>query len=365
MVLVPVHPDEQKFVDTALELVKSAGRLVRDAFDQPVCIVKTKASATDLVTETDQAVEKLLIDGLSSAFPHHKFIGEESTANGATIEWTDAPTWIIDPIDGTTNFVHRIPLVAICVGLAINKQLRAGIVYNPVTRELYLAQVGCGAFKNGFPIHVSTTTELNRSLITASMGIHNLPLFGESWLDIAQSNMRRQVQAGVRGIIPLLLDPSARLTDLDTTLEIDVLRGQVILLDSASPHFRLCSTVSDSVVITQLGSHRHPEMLHSFTTSYRTLMVDQNCHGHRAFGSAALNMMMVAQGACDAMVEYGIHAWDVAAAAVIVSEAGGCIIDPTGKPFNVMARKVLCAGTEELAMSLSRIMTHADFEPEG
>ncbi|ETN77750.1 inositol monophosphatase family protein, partial [Necator americanus] len=224
----------------------------------------------------------------------------------------------------------RIPLVAICVGLAINKQLRAGIVYNPVTRELYLAQVGCGAFKNGFPIHVSTTTELNRSLITASMGIHNLPLFGESWLDIAQSNMRRQVQAGVRGIIPLLLDPSARLTDLDTTLEIDVLRGQVILLDSASPHFRLCSTVSDSVVITQLGSHRHPEMLHSFTTSYRTLMVDQNCHGHRAFGSAALNMMMVAQGACDAMVEYGIHAWDVAAAAVIVSEAGGCIIDPTG-----------------------------------
>ncbi|VDM84258.1 unnamed protein product [Strongylus vulgaris] len=52
----------------------------------------------------------------------------------------------------------RIPLVAICVGLAINKELRAGIVYNPVTRELYTAQVGCGAFRNGFPIHVSSTT---------------------------------------------------------------------------------------------------------------------------------------------------------------------------------------------------------------
>ncbi|KHJ98749.1 inositol monophosphatase family protein [Oesophagostomum dentatum] len=204
MVLVPVHPDEQKFVDTALELVKSAGRLVRDAFDQPVCVVKTKATATDLVTETDQAVEKMLIEGLKHAFPDHKFIGEESTAGGAKIEWTNAPTWIIDPIDGTTNFVHRIPLVAICVGLAINKELRAGIVYNPVTRELYTAQVGCGAFKNGFPIHVSNTTELNRSLITASMGIHNLANFGESWLDIAQSNMRREVQAGIRGWVTFL-----------------------------------------------------------------------------------------------------------------------------------------------------------------
>ncbi|EPB70443.1 inositol monophosphatase family protein, partial [Ancylostoma ceylanicum] len=186
-----------------------AFQLVRDAFDQPVCVVKTKASDTDLVTETDQAVEKLLIEGLSAAFPDHKFIGEESTASGASIEWTDAPTWIIDPIDGTTNFVHsssphnidfsRIPLVAICVGLAINKELRAGIVYNPITRELYLAQVGCGAFKNGFPIHVSSTTELNRSLITASLAIHNYAKFGESWLDIAQSNMRRQVLAGIRG----------------------------------------------------------------------------------------------------------------------------------------------------------------------
>ncbi|VDL67018.1 unnamed protein product, partial [Nippostrongylus brasiliensis] len=90
MVFVPVHPDEQQFVDTALELVMEAGRLVRDAFDQPVCVVKTKESATDLVTETDQAVEKLLIKGLSEAFPDHKFIGEESTAGGASYRYTDA-----------------------------------------------------------------------------------------------------------------------------------------------------------------------------------------------------------------------------------------------------------------------------------
>ncbi|KAJ1357899.1 Inositol monophosphatase ttx-7 [Parelaphostrongylus tenuis] len=69
MVFVPVHPDEQEFVNTALRLVKEAGRIVRNAFEQPLCVVKTKESATDLVTETDQAVEKLLINGLSEGIP--------------------------------------------------------------------------------------------------------------------------------------------------------------------------------------------------------------------------------------------------------------------------------------------------------
>lgn len=75
-------------------------------------------------------------------------------------------------------------------------------------------------------------------------------------------------------------------------------------------------------------------------------------------------MVMVAQGSCDGYVEYGIHAWDVAAPAVIVREAGGVVTDPTGAPFDVMSRKVLCAGTVELGRDLSACLTHVDFEPE-
>ncbi|VDN49386.1 unnamed protein product, partial [Gongylonema pulchrum] len=78
-------------------------QLVRAAFEQPCAEVHTKLSNTDLVTETDQAVEKLLIENISKKFPDHKFIGEESVAGGQKIDYTDAPTWIIDPIDGTTN----------------------------------------------------------------------------------------------------------------------------------------------------------------------------------------------------------------------------------------------------------------------
>ncbi|KAJ8303054.1 hypothetical protein KUTeg_019450 [Tegillarca granosa] len=70
--------------------------------------VELKGSFADLVTETDQRVEKLIIDSFKEKYPTHKFIGEESVADGHKCEWTDDPTWIIDPIDGTSNFVHSV-----------------------------------------------------------------------------------------------------------------------------------------------------------------------------------------------------------------------------------------------------------------
>ena len=277
--------EEDKYFNFALQVVQKAGLLVKDAFAQPVsATIETKSSPTDLVTETDKGVEELLIKTLSAEFPTHQFIGEESAAAGKKYSLTDAPTWIIDPIDGTTNFVHRIPMIAICVGLAINKELRAGIVYNPITNELFAAQAGKGATKNGFPIHVSKTEALNRAVICCSLGIHNIVDKGQGWLETALGNHKKTVLAGVRG--------------------------------------------------------------------------------HRAFGSAAINMVYVAQGSVDAYVEYGIHSWDIAAAAVILREAGGFLIDPTGTEFNIMNRKVLCAGTEKLAREISGLLTHVDFDPE-
>uniref|UniRef100_A0A1I7S1E2 Inositol-1-monophosphatase n=1 Tax=Bursaphelenchus xylophilus TaxID=6326 RepID=A0A1I7S1E2_BURXY len=272
---------EEEYLQFALEVVKQAGHLVKTAFSTPESNVETKASATDLVTETDKAVEELLIKSISEKYPDHQFIGEESVAAGKRSPWTDAPTWIIDPIDGTTNFVHRIPFIAICVGLTINKEIRGGIVYNPITDELFTALKGRGALKNGFPIHVSKTTALTKA-----------------------------------------------------------------------------------VVLAQLGADRSPAQMRSFINNFTALMVDKNMHGHRAFGSAAINMVYVAQGSVDAYVEYGIHSWDIAAAAIIVSEAGGVLIDPTGTSFNLMSRKVLCGASEPLVQEISKILTHVEFEPE-
>lgn len=117
-----------------------------------------KSSEIDLVTETDQEVEKFLISNLKENFPEHLFIGEESVSNGAKCELTDAPTWIIDPVDGTMNFVHGYPNVCVSIALLVNKIPEIGIIYNPVIDYLFEARRGLGAKLNGKVIHVSKET---------------------------------------------------------------------------------------------------------------------------------------------------------------------------------------------------------------
>lgn len=104
------------------------------------------------MTETDQAVEKMVSTALLSAYPAFSFIGEETYKPGATT-LTDAPTFIVDPIDGTTNFVHNFPAYCISLGFVVNKTPTVGVIYNPYLDELYTAIKGQGAFlsRNGGP----------------------------------------------------------------------------------------------------------------------------------------------------------------------------------------------------------------------
>lgn len=112
----------------------------------------------------------MLIAGLSKHFPDHKFIGEESVSAGVQCDLTDAPTWIIDPIDGTMNFVHSFPHSCISIALFINKLPEIGIIYNPVLDQLFTAKKGQGAFLNGERIHVSGKTALSDALIMLEFG---------------------------------------------------------------------------------------------------------------------------------------------------------------------------------------------------
>jgi fructose-1,6-bisphosphatase/inositol monophosphatase family enzyme len=97
------------------------------------------------VTETDKECESTIIDAIKEKFPDHLFIGEEGSAEGGSIaSLTDKPTWIIDPLDGTTNFVHKFPFVCVCIGLAMNKQVLflGGFRFLPNLRRM-LCQKGC------------------------------------------------------------------------------------------------------------------------------------------------------------------------------------------------------------------------------
>lgn len=119
----------------------------------------------------------------------YSFIGEESTSEGAKCELTDSPTWIIDPVDGTLNFVHSFPHSCISIALLVNKQAEIAIIFNPVLKQLFTARRGQGAFYNSDKIRVSGQKELNQALVAVEFGTSR----DAKKLDIMIDNFRKIV----------------------------------------------------------------------------------------------------------------------------------------------------------------------------
>ncbi|GAB4826493.1 Mitochondrial inner membrane peptidase complex subunit [Ancistrocladus abbreviatus] len=158
-----------EFLGTAIDAAKEAGEIIRKGFYETKNV--EHKGQVDLVTETDKACEDLVFNHLKEHYPSHKFIGEETTAAHGETELTDEPTWIVDPLDGTTNFVHGFPFVCVSIGLTIGKVPMVGVVYNPIMDELFTGVRGKGAFLNGNPIKVSSKDELVKALLATEAGI--------------------------------------------------------------------------------------------------------------------------------------------------------------------------------------------------
>eukprot|EP00271_Cylindrocystis_brebissonii_P008549 TRINITY_DN2292_c0_g1_i1.p1 TRINITY_DN2292_c0_g1~~TRINITY_DN2292_c0_g1_i1.p1 ORF type:complete len:271 (+),score=54.54 TRINITY_DN2292_c0_g1_i1:261-1073(+) len=152
----------------AVEAAKAAGEVIAGSFYK-MKRVENKG-AVDLVTETDKACEDLIFGFIQTAFPSHKFIGEEGSSIAGTAALTEEPTWMVDPLDGTTNFVHMFPFVCVSIGLVVERQMVVGVVYNPVLQELFTAVRGRGAFLNGSQIHTSKETDLGKALVATEIG---------------------------------------------------------------------------------------------------------------------------------------------------------------------------------------------------
>lgn len=161
--------NNEEYFEAACEVATQAGKEIRDAFAKKKKVL-TKTTFADLVTETDTKVEDMIIGFLRKKFPTHSFIGEESAVHGCHFTLTNNPTWIIDPVDGTTNFVHTFPKVSISIALLVNKKTEIGVVYNPIMEELYTARAGQGAFCNGTKLQVTDVEGLGSALIIGEFG---------------------------------------------------------------------------------------------------------------------------------------------------------------------------------------------------
>ncbi|XP_039306565.1 inositol-phosphate phosphatase isoform X1 [Solenopsis invicta] len=161
--------DITKCFEFAKELMLHAGKILESSFESKKEVYDK--GELDFVTDVDYKIEKIFIDALSKQFPDHKIIAEETIGMEKIPELTDAPTWFLDPIDGTTNLIHSFPHVCISLGLTVCKELVLGIIYNPLCSELYSAIKGEGAFLNEKPIHTSKITELKKALLFCDSSI--------------------------------------------------------------------------------------------------------------------------------------------------------------------------------------------------
>lgn len=145
----------------AIDLARQAGALIRARFNEPRDI--DHKGTIDLVTDTDRASERLIADAIRSRFPDHQLLAEEGST--AAPPGASPYRWVVDPLDGTTNFAHRFPHFAVSIGLERESELLTGAVYDPMRDELFDAARGQGARLNGAAIHVAERSELIASLL--------------------------------------------------------------------------------------------------------------------------------------------------------------------------------------------------------
>lgn len=148
----------------AIQTARDAGSLLAERFGRALRV--TNKSELDLVTESDLASEKLIIDRIKTYHPRHAILAEESGASPpATPEAQSEWRWIIDPLDGTTNYAHGYPCFCVSIGLEHKGRMELGVIYDPMRGELFTAERGEGASLNGRRIHVSAINSLSAALL--------------------------------------------------------------------------------------------------------------------------------------------------------------------------------------------------------
>ncbi len=233
-----MHPT----LNIAIKAARRAGQIINRASNDLDLIKVTAKQPNDFVTEVDKAAEAAIIETLTDAYPGYGILAEESgtTAGDGDGEYQ----WIIDPLDGTTNFIHGMPQYAVSIALAKGKLIEQAVIFDPNQNEIFTASKGAGAFLNERRIRVSKRTKLQDALIGTGF-------------------------------------PYRMFDHIDTYIAI----------------FKELS---------------------------------QKTAGQRRPGAASLDLAYVAAGRYDGFWEFGLSPWDMAAGALLISEAGGLVSDLRG-----------------------------------
>jgi myo-inositol-1(or 4)-monophosphatase len=249
-----VSPPDPIYLATATEIVLRAGDIQTSRRESGFRI--DKKGDIDLVTEVDFECERMFRDVIAERFPDHDVLAEELSADGSEPTGS-SHRWVFDPLDGTTNYAHGLPIYCASLALEVHGRATVGAIFDPTRHELFTAELGQGAFLNGTPLHVSVTTHLLDALLVTGFPY----------------------------------DVHAHTSEL-------------------------------------------VQLFGAFLGCARAV---------RRLGSAALDLCYVAAGRFDGFWERHLKPWDVAAGALIVSEAGGRVTGMDGSPFDPAAAHIIAS----------------------
>jgi myo-inositol-1(or 4)-monophosphatase len=157
--------DPSDLLAIAVDLARQAGALAL-AMHSGLASPDTKSSPTDVVTAADRAAEALLVDGIRSRRPGDGILGEE----GASDAGSTGVRWVVDPIDGTVNYLYGLPQWGVSIGVEVDGSALAGVIFDPAKDELFCAVRGAGAQLNGVPLRCTSATELSQALVATGFG---------------------------------------------------------------------------------------------------------------------------------------------------------------------------------------------------
>ncbi len=240
-----------KIETIARKVIFEAGELILQHIGQVAGSWVHSKGPSDYVTEIDKRCEQLIMKAIRENFPDHHIMAEETANDGLQPGYT----WVIDPVDGTTNFIHGFPFVAVSIGVCVDKKPVLGLVLDPVRKELFSARQGRGAWLNGSRLRRREKVDLDQALIATGF-----PFRTRHYMD-------------------------------------------------------------------------------DYLMAFKSIFL--HVSGIRRAGSAALDLAYLAAGRVDGFWEIGLKAWDIAAGALLVTEAGGTVSDFRGEDNHLLNGNVV------------------------
>jgi myo-inositol-1(or 4)-monophosphatase len=258
-------------LNTAVKAARRAAAVINRASFDIDRVTITEKQPNDFVTDIDQAAEQAIIETLLKAYPDHAILGEESGAS-ANLNDESEYAWIIDPIDGTVNFMHGYPNHCISIALAQRGVVTNAVVYDPVRNDLFTATKGAGAYLNDKRIRVNKLDRVANALLASGHG------------------------------------PG-------------------------------------------------PKAIDEYMKMYAFMA--ERCHGVRNGGSAALELANVAAGRLDGFYQKGLKQWDIAAAALLVTEAGGIVGEFNGESDYMKKGDLIAASPKVFGQMVNLLSAYA------